>query len=119
MRFQQLKAGKRRLLFVTRDASRTGAPFLLLYLLRWLRENTKVDFDVVVGRTGPLDAEFAKLAPLFVLEHSNEPVVRRLVNRAGSYRLQQWVDRSALSRALRGNHFALIYSNTLVNGRLL
>ena len=59
MRLQQPEGGKRRILFVTRDASRTGAPFLLLYLLRWLRENTKLDFHVVVGRTGPLDSEFA------------------------------------------------------------
>ena len=83
-----------RILFVTHEATRTGAPMVLLHILRWLREHTKLEFEILIGCGGPLEAEFAKLA----VTHKPD----------------------ALARNPRSfDRFALIYSNTLCNGLLL
>jgi glycosyltransferase involved in cell wall biosynthesis len=110
------------ILFVSHDASATGAPFLLLQLLRWLRDNTALDFKVILSKPGPLREKFAELAPVVVVERSADSLFGRAVEFTRSYRLAHMLDRVALRKALGalGNdRFALIYSNTLVNGKLL
>lgn len=58
-----------RLLAVSHDASRTGAPAMLVHFLRWLREHRPgaVDVEVVLVRGGPLEDDFRALAPVTVL----------------------------------------------------
>jgi hypothetical protein len=51
---------KRRVLFVSHQASRTGAPILLLHFLRWLRANTS-NFEIVVRLGGELSGKFSDL----------------------------------------------------------
>lgn len=51
-------------LFVGNEASRTGAPLMLLYFLRWLREHTDLRFEVVLLVGGPLLADFEAVAPV-------------------------------------------------------
>ena len=54
-------------LFVSHQATRTGAPHVLLHLLRWVRANTDLDVHVLLLRPGPLEPEFSALGPLTVL----------------------------------------------------
>src|ERR1700704_1052659 len=42
-----------RVLFIGHEATRTGAPLMLLHLLRWLRDNTDIDFDLLIRSDGP------------------------------------------------------------------
>jgi glycosyltransferase involved in cell wall biosynthesis len=56
-------------LFLSHEASRTGAPILLLRLLSWLRRNTNLEFDVLLGSDGPLAASFARLANTRIGRH--------------------------------------------------
>jgi glycosyltransferase involved in cell wall biosynthesis len=56
--------------FVTHEAQRSGAPMILLNLLRWLRGTSDISFSVVVGGEGPLVDEFKELAPVS-LAHEN------------------------------------------------
>ena len=58
-----------RLLAVTHDASRSGAPAMLLHFLRWISEAApgQLDVDVLALRGGPLEADFRALGPLQVL----------------------------------------------------
>ena len=53
--------------FISHEASRTGAPIILLHLLRWLRANTDLSFGVVLVLGGPIEEEFRRLAPVWVL----------------------------------------------------
>jgi glycosyltransferase involved in cell wall biosynthesis len=110
---------KEPILFISHDALPTGAPFLLLHLLRWLRANVKLDFEIVVARTGPLQAQFAELAPVVVFQQLSSSLVGRAAASVGSYRLKRMVDELMLRYALGRKRFALIYSNTLVNGIVL
>jgi glycosyltransferase involved in cell wall biosynthesis len=107
------------ILFISHDALPTGAPFLLLHLLRWLRANVKLNFEIVLTKAGPLQTQFAELAPVVVFERLTSSLPGRAIDRLGSYRLKKIFDELALRRALGRNRFALIYSNTLVNGTLL
>jgi glycosyltransferase involved in cell wall biosynthesis len=54
-------------LFLGHEASRTGAPLMFLYFLRWLREHTDLAFEVVLVDGGPLVDDFAALARTTVL----------------------------------------------------
>jgi GT2 family glycosyltransferase/tetratricopeptide (TPR) repeat protein len=85
---------KPKILFVSHEASRTGAPMCLLHFLRWLRANTDQQFEILLGNGGPLESEFAQLAVV--------------------HRLHTLASHPGLS-----SEFALIYSNTCCNGLLL
>lgn len=56
------------ILFLTHETTRTGAPLLLLALLRWLRRTTDLDLRVVTIRGGSLHAELAAVAPVVTFD---------------------------------------------------
>jgi hypothetical protein len=73
------------ILFISHDAGRTGAPFVLLNFQRWLTENTGVKFATILRRSGPLESEFAKLGETFLIEGSwnRRSLPARFANRLG------------------------------------
>lgn len=97
------------------DPSRTGAPAVLLHLVRWLRANTALDFEVVCLRDGPLAADFAAVARTTVLsptigERPTARVVRKLLGQRWADRLNGWRQRRQLGS---GRDFGVLYLNTL------
>ena len=87
------------ILFVSHDASRTGAPLSLLHLLEWLAERSDWRMNVLLGDAGELRARFEALAPTFVCD-----AARRKRTRAQrvAARLERSVRRSPLDRWLSG-----------------
>jgi len=73
-------------LFVSHEGQRTGAPLLLLWLIRWLLANTSIRPVVALMRDGPLREEFAALCPTYtfttrpVAERWHKRLSRRLTN---------------------------------------
>jgi len=55
-----------RILFVSHAANRSGAPLVLLDLLRFLRRNTQIEASIMSARRGPLEREFALYATPFL-----------------------------------------------------
>jgi glycosyltransferase involved in cell wall biosynthesis len=53
----------KRVLFVCHDASRTGAPLMLFWLVRWLVAHQAVEAHVAILRDGPLREDFEALCP--------------------------------------------------------
>jgi glycosyltransferase involved in cell wall biosynthesis len=106
------------ILFLSNDASRTGAPIFLLRLLRWLRQNHDYSFRTLVGRYGDLVPDFEALGPVDSFEPKPTAaykVLRRL-KLNGSYRAKhQQALRAKLSRC----DIRLIYCNTIANGKIL
>lgn len=105
-----------RILVITHDATRTGAPLLLLQLLRWLSANTSFACDVLFRRRGPIAAEFEAAAgvcldwtPSSARPRLPAQIWRSLRHRIGvpvpSYR-ERLIDRITHRR------YALIYGNT-------
>jgi glycosyltransferase involved in cell wall biosynthesis len=110
---------ERRVLFVSQDALRTGAPILLLHFLRWLRTNTSVDFEVVLRQGGELSAEFAALAPVWHAEATTGRLARTTMRVARRLGLRASLDDAHIGRMVRQmshRRFGLVYSNTFWNG---
>ncbi len=106
---------KKEIIFISHDASRTGAPILLLNFLRWFKQNTDIPFRIVLRKGGELESEFVELAPTLVFEQKlnngiYDRLKRRLIPHDPSLRLKKWLD---------GFNVGLIYSNTSTNGNLL
>ncbi len=60
----------KKVLFIGHDASRTGAPLLLLHFLKWLRQETRFEFELLLQRGGDLADEYRQVAPTRIL-HGN------------------------------------------------
>ena len=75
---------KGRILFVSHQASRSGAPLMLLHFLRWLRDNTAVEPHVLLAERGELASEFAAVAPVISVQRpSDQSGPTRLLRRLG------------------------------------
>jgi glycosyltransferase involved in cell wall biosynthesis len=76
---------RRRVVFVCPEASRTGAPLMLLHFLRWLRDHADLDFSVLFTQGGELSADFAAVAPVSIVRGDPPGAGRavRLVRRVG------------------------------------
>ena len=55
-------------LFVCHEGQRTGAPLVLLWLIRWLKSNSSMQPVVALMRDGPLKEEFSALCPTYTFE---------------------------------------------------
>jgi glycosyltransferase involved in cell wall biosynthesis len=55
-------------LFVCHEGQRTGAPLLLLWLIRWLKSHSSMQPVVALMRDGPLKEEFSALCPTYTFE---------------------------------------------------
>lgn len=68
-------------LFVSHEASQTGAPAVLLALMRWFKNNTAIRFAILIGASGPWNDRFEEIAPCFFFdddhEHGFEDELRR------------------------------------------
>lgn len=110
-------------LFLGHDASRTGAPILLLRMLKWLREHTDLSFGVVLRAAGPLEAEFAAVAPTVVLDHRDSrmvsPAVRLLLRVPILRRLVRLSRPGFLKKNIRSWNPRLIYANTCATGHMI
>jgi glycosyltransferase involved in cell wall biosynthesis len=106
------------LLFLSNDASRTGAPILLLNFLRWFRQNRGVNVRILTGKPGELTAEFAAIGMTDSFEPSDTlwyKAMRRL-NLHGRHNSKH------LAR-VRGTYLndkiELIYVNSVASARML
>ena len=86
------------MIFVSHEASRTGAPAVLLSLMRWIKENTNIKFAVIIGYGGPWNQEFEKIAECFYLDRHYERPMRDEL------------------REFCGNHVEVVYVNTIASG---
>jgi glycosyltransferase involved in cell wall biosynthesis len=53
-------------LFISHDANRTGAPIVLLHLLRWLKKQQTLSFSILLLQRGELEEEFRAVAPTYI-----------------------------------------------------
>jgi len=85
------------ILFISHEASRTGAPIFLINLIKSLKRQLNVDCIVILRQGGALEDEFNSIAETVVLSHNQE--------------LSE-IDLEILSK----RNIKLIYSNTITNG---
>jgi glycosyltransferase involved in cell wall biosynthesis len=106
------------ILFVSHDASRTGAPRALLHFLRWFKKNSRRPFSILLGADGDLTPEFEELAETWSLDRSRWcPGGRRsvLLSKVG---LSWWARRAELRDLRRSTPCSspvLVYANSIVS----
>ena len=106
-------------LFVSNQASLTGAPLLLLWLVKWLRANTDYKISVVLMAEGPLQEDFAELCDTYTLPSKPmyQPLHKRILkafNRNDGRNAS-----SFLARHIHSFQPDILYLNTLVLGKYL
>src|SRR5882724_2205247 len=112
----------RAILFVSHDATRTGAPIALLHFLRWFKRNGNRAFSVLLGSGGELVSDFQELAPTWSLDWSHwRPGTLRaqLLNKG---QLGAWARhaeaREAQDFAAKCSP-ALVYANSIASARAI
>jgi len=97
---------------------------LLLRLLRWIRSNVSLEFEVLCREGGPLVSDFAALCRVEVAESRSQAgrvrrVARRAVRELGLDRLNDQAQARRLVQQFERRKFDIVYSNTITNGRLV
>jgi glycosyltransferase involved in cell wall biosynthesis len=108
-----------KILFVGHEATRTGAPIVLLNLLRWLRANASIEFRLLLLAGGELESEFAKLSKVSVLSSAaavKDNIIMKGLRHYGFRRSNSDKYLARLKRELIAEGVDLIYLNTAANG---
>lgn len=109
-------------LLIGNDASRTGAPLVLLYLLEWLRTQPEIRCEVLLRKGGgPLQGDFACLAPVTGYDAlvSDRGLVRRFARRVGMASLGGTHALSAVERHYHPRGIDVVLANTITQGGIL
>jgi glycosyltransferase involved in cell wall biosynthesis len=107
----------KKILFISHDASRTGAPIALIIIIRELIRHLGVKADILLKETGPLVDEFKALGNVFI--YPNQPrqsLTGRVVNKLLHLNLQK---QKRIVNFLKKEDYDLIYANTAASSDLL
>ena len=111
-----------KVLFISHDALRTGAPLLLSNFLYWFKNNCDIPFRILLKKGGELESEFKALAPVSLF-HEKRPNwhgwYRRGALVPGLNALANQIHFNKLRRELFQDNIGLVYSNTITNGEVL
>lgn len=104
----------KKICFISHNATRTGAPLVLLHFVKWLTINhPEIQFEVWLMCDGELKTEFQKLCLVKVIPNRYETsIFKRILCRIFGYSSQQ----QFLGRA---NKFGLLFFNTSASIGLL
>jgi glycosyltransferase involved in cell wall biosynthesis len=109
---------KQKILFVSHIASRSGAPFLLLEIIKEFKKKLDVPFEILLIKEGTIANEFKSLAKTYVW--SNEKTIRSLsvFNRFGNLFLKvfKFFRQQYILFCIR--HTSLVFFNTITSGQV-
>ncbi len=111
----------RKVLFISHDALRTGAPLLLWNFLKWFRNNSEIPFRILLKNGGELESEFKALAPVSVFHEKPywHGWYRRAASVPGFHAFTNQIHLNRLREELFKDNIGLVYSNTITNGEVL
>jgi len=101
------------ILFVGHKAERTGAPLIMLELIKWISANTEFQPEVLLKQGGELEEDYRQVAPTTCYlqeEHRlNRGLIRRILRRLG---LMTW-KKPDLSRMYPIERYPVVFANTM------
>lgn len=110
-----IRSQETKVLFISHEASRSGAPIVLLHLLNWIKRNTHLQFEILLLNDGPLKSNFEQLAKTFVLsEITKQHSYRTRINRKFFKTTLDEEYKKAVTRLFKRN-YTLVYGNTIVS----
>ena len=115
----------KKVLFISHDATRTGAPRSLLRLLKWLKNNSSVSFNILCRYPGEMINEFQDIGEVSLFYKKVETIKLReiiwqgLMGKFGLSYNPYCHNLKKLKRKLIHENIDLIYANTIANGDVL
>lgn len=105
-----------KIVFISHDASLSGAPVLLLNLISLVKQSGRYEVSVIVKRSGESDSSFASLANTLFIKPADYLQTNSILKKA----LQVVQSRIKILQCIFICFKAdVIFSNTITNGRLL
>ena len=106
---------KKNILFITHEATRTGAPILLLSFINWIKNNhPEYNIYTIVSRSGELIPEFQKLSKEIFFPYRSFNFEFNKLNTFAKKRNTEKV-----FKKINSMKWDVIFSNTIVNGKIL
>jgi glycosyltransferase involved in cell wall biosynthesis len=112
----------RGILFVSHEATRTGAPTNLLHFLRWFKRSSTRPFSILLGRGGELMQDFRDLADTWSLDRSpwHPGATRiRLLRMLGRPHWAKIGERKDAQQFAARCSPALVYVNSIASARVV
>jgi len=112
----------KKILFIGHYAGLTGAPIILLRLLKWMNENTKLELSVLLKQDGPLKAAYEKIAPVAVypqITSQKSTTSKSRFKLLTSLLTAKDKGKSKIIEQYPINSIDLIFANTITNGHIL
>lgn len=112
-----------KILFITHDTTRSGAPLVLLYFIKWLKEHhSQIKINLLALKGGELDGEFMEQVDCFyrLSDYKKEELTfikdakKRTLKKIGLYK-ERPHPKEVLLKKLAFENFDLIYANTVVS----
>ena len=113
-----------KILFVSHDASRTGAPIVLLNLLSWLKQNSSFDISILIINDGHILPRFKEITPVYVWnrnepEHVFKRTIRRIVEKIAQKTHEFNPNQKKILKTLKKKRLDLIYINTVASHSMI
>jgi glycosyltransferase involved in cell wall biosynthesis len=105
-----MKQQRPKILFVSHDSSRTGAPIVLLNFLIWLKKQDVFDFEIFSKNAGPLDKDFCEIAKVHFAVKTG--LAKRVIKKVTA-KISSAKTKYKLPGSLSNKKFDLIYLNTV------
>jgi glycosyltransferase involved in cell wall biosynthesis len=115
---QHMGARRGTVLFLSHDATRTGAPIFMLRLLRWFRQTNNINFRTLVGKAGELGRDFETLGTVDSFE-PDETLPYRMLRRLQLHRRYVSSHHARLREMLRQSDIRLIYANSIATAKMV
>ncbi|MEJ7610068.1 MAG: glycosyltransferase family 4 protein [Ferruginibacter sp.] len=112
-----------KILFISHESSRSGAPLLLVKFIRWLVKEGKAKPVMLINRRGVLDHEFKALGKTYFFYQKRSSIGRNLFYKASTRLHNSANGKRRYMRRLKDRLSAskpdLIWSNTIGNGEII
>ncbi len=106
-----------KVLFISHEATRTGAPMIFLRLILWLKDHRGIDPVILLQRGGDLAAKFEQAGEvIFRQPDKGRGLLKRGINKLvpiPEYQVKK------LKKRLSGGEFDLVYVNSIASSNVL
>jgi glycosyltransferase involved in cell wall biosynthesis len=107
---------KVRIVFISHDASLSGAPILLLNLIRLIKNSGEYNIHIIVKRSGYFNLSFLDTCPTIFLKSSDYLLTNNFIKKIFQVVLNRIKLFNSIILCAKAD---VIFSNTITNGRLL